>query len=117
MNNKYVFKTSAEDLEYQPKKEVRTFYQVCQMKNPKTGKYTIRKVIFDEAGNIMKVFEKEYSFDRTQKFMQNNRENKYKMFPVYDISLIALPGASCVLEERSELLNNKHTDYDFAKFV
>ena len=116
MNNaRFIFKKKTDEFEYNPKKELRTFYQICQMKNPRSGHYTVRKIIFTELGEILKTYEKEYSFARVEKFMKNNKQNKYCMYPVFNIDLINLPEPSYLLEERSELLNNDNTEYDYAR--
>lgn len=120
MNNqkdqRFKFVTKRNDFEYCPKKELLSFYQICQFKNPYSGRYETRKVIFNEHGEIIKSFEKEYSADRIKQFTKNHRENKYCMYPVSDIKLVALPDPGNILEAKSELLNNDNKTYGWASF-
>jgi len=114
--HRFKFINKSNQFTYCPQKELLSFYQICQFKNPYSGRYETRKVIFNQNGEIVKTFEKEYSEDRIKKFTKMHRENKFCMYPVYDIKLVALPDPGNILEAKSELLNNDHLDYDWAKF-
>lgn len=116
MNTKIKFKQENDEYEYNPKKEVATFYQICQMKDPKTELYSIRKTLFNEKGEILKYYEKGYSYSRVDKFIKNTNQNKFKIYPVFDIKLIGLPCKGNLLEAKSNLLNNDNLEYDYAKF-
>ncbi len=102
--------------ELEPKKQINTYYQICQFKNKFTKKYETRKIIFDESGEILKIFEREYNHDELDKFIKHHRQNKFKMYPTNDISLIELPTTTDIICCQSELLNNDNSDYDYAKF-
>lgn len=118
MNNcKIVFNSKKTDeFDYNPPKELKSFYQICRFKNPFTNKYATRKIIFNELGEIVKKYEKEYSKQRIEMFAKTQRQNKYCMYPASDINLIDLPSPSFILEAKSELLNNDYEEYGYAKF-
>ena len=107
--SKIVFKTSGEknDLDdFQPKKQINTYYQICQFKNKFTKKYQTRKIIFNELGNILKIYEKEYDNDKINNFIKHHRQNKYKIYPYYEIKDIQLPNTTDIICCQSDLLNN-----------
>lgn len=93
------------DFEFNPKKQLFSFYQICQFKNEQTNKYEVRKVIFNEYGEIIKAYEKGYPKFRLDKFIEQNKPNKFKMYPVATIKLISLPDPSNIFGASSELLN------------
>jgi hypothetical protein len=93
------------DFEYNPKKELYSFYQICQFRNEQSRKYEVRKVIFNEHGVILKAYEKGYPKFRLDKFMEKTKLHKYKMYPVSSIKLVSLPDPNNIFSVRSELLN------------
>lgn len=102
--------------ELNPKKELNTYYQICQFKNQFTKKYKTRKIIFNEVGEILKIFEREYKFDELDNFIKHHRQNKFKMYPTNDIGSIELPTTTDIICCKSELLNNNNQNYDYDKF-
>ena len=108
------FKKVDEDMVYKPKQRIDTYYQICQFKNQFTKKYGTRKVVFNELGEILKVYEKEYSTKKLESFMKHHRKNKYKIFPTNDINIVDLPNGADIICSCSELINNTHVEYDNA---
>jgi hypothetical protein len=98
---------TAESLAYQPNKFQDSFYQICQFKDEESKLHMTRKVIFDERYEILKVFEKKYDTHTIKKFMKNTNINKYKLYPINDISYLEPPNSSDLINARSELSNNK----------
>jgi len=101
-NIKFISKET--EYKYNPKSQQHSFYQICHYKNPLSHKYGTRKILFNEQGTIIKTFEKEYSKDKITNFLETHRNNKYTIYPVSDISTIALPNASNIYAAKSELL-------------
>lgn len=101
---------------YLPKPMTMTYYQFCMFKNPYTKKYPTRKIVFNENGKILKVFEKEYSKDQIEIYIKHHRPNKYKMFPTGHLETIELPNSSDMSICQSQLINNDCKDYDYAPF-
>ena len=97
----------AENLVYQPTPFNKSYYQICQFKNPKTNLYSVRKVFFNEQYKIIKVSEKEYDAKTVKKFMNNTNENKYKLFPTNNVSYLAHPTGSDFLNMCSDLTATK----------
>ena len=91
--------------DFKPKKQLNTFYQICQFKSKFTKKYQTRKIIFNELGNILKIYEKEYDYQKINDFLKHHRQNKYKMYPSYDITNIDLPSTADIICCQSDLLN------------
>lgn len=100
-NIKFVKPT--DDMIYKPEKRIESFYQICQFKN-NTDKYSTRKIIFNEQGNILKAFEREYSGKKLEEFIKQNKTNKYKIYPTNDISFIDMPSGEEMICVCSELL-------------
>lgn len=102
--------------ELEPKKEINTYYQICQFKSKFTKKYQTRKIIFNEYNEIIKIFEREYNFDELNYFMKHHRQNKYKLYPYDDISNIEMPSSVDIICCKSELLNNDNNEFGYGKF-
>jgi hypothetical protein len=100
-------------LEYTPSAKLYTYYQVCQFKNPFTDKHDIRKVVFDESGEIKKVYERQYEGSEVKKFVKSNNNNKYRIFPVREMSMVGYPSSGELLEVCSSLVNNDCKQYDY----
>lgn len=92
--------------EYNPTSQIFSFYQICQFRDPYTNKYGIRKVIFDQTGDIVKTFEKGYSKSHVNSFISHNKPNKYALYPVNNLKMINLPNSENILSAKSELLND-----------
>lgn len=93
----------AEDLIYNPKKCLNTFYQICQYKKNNSKLYDVRKVIFDEMYKIVDIQEKSFKMQELQKFLDKANPNKYKIYPVNNISYIDNPNGSDFIGLTSEL--------------
>lgn len=107
----------ANKLEYNPEKIKKSFYQICQFKNDKTKLYGTRKVIFDENYNIIAKYEKDYNFKTLKRFMKNNaKHNKFRIYPVNDISFIGYPNKSDLMIVNSNLMAKDNNMFD-DKFV
>lgn len=105
-NTKIVFKKGDNDeLVYNPEHRIDTYYQICKYKNEFTNKYQTRKIVFNEHGEILDVFEREHSLKSLEKFMKQHNPMKYKIFPTNDISIVSSPNTADMLYVRSELLN------------
>lgn len=118
--DKIKFKKSFEDDEemvYNPEKKIGSYYQICKFKAKFTKKYQTRKIIFNEYGDILKIYEREYSLGQLEKFMKHHRSNKYKIHPTYDISIVSPPTSADFICVRSELLNNNNKEYDNEKIT
>lgn len=115
MQQKIKFIKNKEDLEYNPKELIGTFYQFCQYKNNFTEKYSTRKIIFNEKYEILKIFEKEYSLEKINEYTKTHKLNKYKIYPTDSVDNIGLPNGNDMMECFSELLNCKEKEYGYMK--
>jgi hypothetical protein len=99
-----------------------TFYQIAQFKNPYTNLYEVRKVVMDKDGNVVHTFDKQYTKEILEKYMQNNPNSKFSVYPVYDIGLVGLPSSTEICILLSPLINaevdmkNNFEDSKFAPF-
>ena len=100
---------NAEDLTYQPDSLKSSFYQICECIN-KQKMHDTRKVIFDENYNIIKVYEKEYNWKTLEKFMKNNKDNKYQRRSYRDISDVKFPNKGELIIAASDLVNRKNNN-------
>jgi hypothetical protein len=114
MNSNIKFIKDDDEMIYKPIKRIDTYYQLCQYKNPFTREYGTRKIIFNEQGAILKIYEKEYSKKKVEEFVKHHKINKYKIYPVCDIKTVDLPSGNDMTETISSLLNNNCTEYGYA---
>jgi hypothetical protein len=98
---------NAESLTYKPQNFQNSFYQICQFKDESTNLYMTRKIIYNERYDILKIFEKKYDAKTIEKFLKNTNINKYKLYPVNNISYLEIPNVSDFMNANSELSNNK----------
>jgi hypothetical protein len=106
MSNNLVikFEKKSDDLMYNPPKSKNTYYQICQFKNKFTNKYGVRKIYYNEHGEIIKNIIKEYTKKEIDKFIKLNKTTKYSIYPLDDAVKIELPGAGDLICMKSELL-------------
>jgi|SaaInlLV_10m_DNA_3_1039740.scaffolds.fasta_scaffold29688_2 hypothetical protein len=110
------FKKPKADMVYNPDKEIQSYYQICQYKNSETKKYGTRKVLFDERGKILKVYERTYIKSTLDEFIKHHRINKYKIYPTDKIDCVGYPSECDFFYSHSELLNNDTKEYDYKNF-
>lgn len=103
-------------LEYVPSIKLYTYYQICQYKNPITEKYDTRKVIFNECGEIKKIYERQYNRSEIKNFLKSNLNNKYIMYPAREISSVGKPSCGELMQVCSSLVNNNCKQYDYGDF-
>lgn len=115
-HRKYVFKSTDCEYAYNPKKALFKFYQICVYVNPHTHKRDVRKIEINEMGSIVKISDTSITDDQFKYFIKTHRENKYKLYSTYDLSLVDLPNPGNILQSQSELLNNDNITYGYAKF-
>lgn len=113
---KYVFKSTDCEYEYKPPKGQFKFYQICLYANPYTKKRNVRKIVVNEMGNIIDISERDITDRQFNHFIKTQRDNRYKLYSTYDLSLIDLPNPGDILQTQSELLNNDNVQYGYAKF-
>lgn len=118
MNTRYVFKTKESkcDLIYNPEPAVYKFYQICMFKNPETKKYHIRRCIINEKCDLVSVDERTFNEKQFKNFFKSHRDNEFKTYSTYDISLINLPNPGDILQAQSPLLNNDYSYTGFASY-
>ena len=112
MTEKIKFIKNKDDFEYNPKELIGTFYQFCQYKNPFTGKYSTRKIIFNEKYEIIKIFEKENSLKKINEYVKTHKLNKFKIYPTNSVDNIELPNGNDMMECFSELINGNRAEND-----
>ncbi len=92
-----------EDFIYQPNKRQFTFYQICQFAIDK--QYKVRKVIFNESGEMMDYTEKYIKKDILNKFIKKCPKFKYTIYPAYDLDIVGFPDPYEILTAQSHILN------------
>ena len=104
-------KKDMEDLIYKPEHKIDTYYQICKYKDPSSQLYQTRKIFFNEKGDILKTFEKEYGSNTIRRFLKEAKINKYKIYPTNNISYIDVPNKSDMTQAQSSLINQKAPNY------
>lgn len=97
------FINSNDYYKYNPDKMRNTFYQICSYKN-ENNMYYVRKFLFDENGIIKNHIIREYPKEKIEKFMKENVEIKYKIFPVSDFNLVSFPAVGDFVYILSDLM-------------
>jgi hypothetical protein len=107
------FVNDIEKLKYKPPRSKDSFYQICRFKNPSTNLHETRKIIFNEEGEILGNFEKQYTGKIIKQFIKTTQANKFKAYPTYSISDVAYPNKSDMSQAQSALINNNEEKYGF----
>jgi hypothetical protein len=115
MNRKIQFTTPENNLLYKPEKKLSKFFQICYFKNPKTNKFHIRKILYNQDGKILGAIRKMYTSVQMKKFYQLHKKQEYQTYNTYDIELVKYPTEDQLMMNMSCLINNDYESYDFAK--
>lgn len=94
-----------DELVYNPEKQLFVFYQICQFKNPKTGKHDVRCVTFNELAEIIGTEEYTCSGRYCKIIISKCKIHEYKLYSTYDLDLVGFPEMDDLLRSQSTLLN------------
>jgi hypothetical protein len=98
-------KKSNDEFTYKPKKIISRFYQICSFKDPKTNKYNVRCVYFNELNEVLGIKEQGCSGKRCNKIINSSSDSEYKMYHTYDLDYVELPDIDDLMKSQSPLLN------------
>lgn len=96
-------KGTYDEMIYNPPQKLSKFYQICSFKN-NVGKYNVRVFVYDEYFEIVNVYNREYKRSECKKLMSKLGTNKYKVYPVYNLSNIEYPCTTDLYDAESSLL-------------
>jgi len=102
-------------LEFSTNVKLYTFYQICKYKNPFSEKYDTRKIVFNESGEIKKIYERQHTGLEIKDFVKSNFQNKYIIYPTKEISSVGYPNSGELLQICSSLVNNDCKQYDYLR--
>lgn len=93
-----------------------SFYQIASFVNPKTNKYHVRKFVINNKNEFVNV--KEYNLSNKQyvRFFNKKKPNEYKLFAVYNLSMVNPPSMAEILISKSDILAVNSQYYGFAPF-
>lgn len=94
-----------DDLKYNPPKKMYKFYQICSFKNPNTGYYDVRIVVFNELAEIVRSRVYMFPTKECNALIKKLKSNEYKIYPTYDIDIIDVPQMNDLLILQSPLLS------------
>lgn len=92
-----------DDFIYQPNKRQFSFYQICQFAIDK--KYKVRKIIFNELGDMLNYTEKNIEKETLSRFIKKCPKFKYTIYPSYDLDVVGFPEPYEILTAQSHILN------------
>ena len=92
-----------EDFIYQPNSRQFSFYQICQFAIDQ--KYKVRKVIFNELGEMLSYTEKYIEKNVLNNFVKKCPKFKYTIYPAYDLDIVGFPDSYEILTAQSHILN------------
>jgi hypothetical protein len=93
-----------EDFIYKPDARQFSFYQICQF--PIDKKYKVRKIIFNELGEMLKNSEAKLKKDKLDKFLNKCPKYKYTIYPTYDLDVVGFPDENEIMMLQSHILND-----------
>ena len=100
---KFRLETQRDNFVHTPETRQFSFYQICQF--PLNKKYSVRKLIYDETGEIITYRENKLKKDILDKFLKKAPKFKYTIYPAYDLDVVGFPEANEILTARSQILN------------
>lgn len=100
---RFNLKVQEEEFIFKPEERQFTFYQICGY--PIDKKYEVRKVIYDENGEMLTHRSKKLKKDILDKFLKKAPEYKYTVYPTYHLSDIGFPEDGEILMAKSSILN------------
>jgi hypothetical protein len=101
---RFKLKSHEEDFIFQPQRRQFSFYQICQF--PIDKKYAVRKLIYDETGELITYREAPFKKEVLDKFLKKSPEYKRTIYPAYELGVIGFPEANEILTARSQILND-----------
>jgi hypothetical protein len=101
---RFRLKAQEEEFIFKPEERQFAFYQICGY--PIDKKYEVRKVIYDENGEMITHREKRLKKDILEKFLKKSPEYRYTVYPTYQLSAIGFPEDGEILMAKSSILNN-----------
>jgi len=100
---KFKLQRQKEEFEYKPEPRQFSFYQICQF--PMDKQYSVRKIIYDETGEIVNYRESKLKKSVLEKFLKSCPECKYTIYPAYDLGVVGFPVSDEILVAQSHILN------------
>lgn len=93
-----------EEFIYKPDARQFTFYQICQFAI--NGQYSIRKLIYNEIGELINYKEAKLKKEKIKKFIKKCPSYKYSIYSVYNLDNVGFPNSDEILTANSQILNN-----------
>lgn len=100
-----------DEMHYKPEKSINYFYQICLYRDPKIKKYAIRRFVYNEYDEILKVDIRHFGSKALAKLVKKLAPHQYKMFPTIDHKNISHPNRSELETGRSELFQNNFGEF------
>ena len=100
---RFRLQTQEEEFIFKPDERQFSFYQICSFSVDK--KYKVRKVIYNENGEMITHREKRLKKDILDKFLKKCPEYKYTIYPTYDLDVVGFPEDGEILILKSSILN------------
>lgn len=97
-------KEQEEEFAYSPEQRNFTFYQICQFAVDK--KYQVRKLTYDEHGEVVKSKVAKIKKSKLEKFIKSCPEYKYTIYPAYNLDVVGPPQPNEILTAKSQILND-----------
>lgn len=92
-----------EDFIYKPDERQFSFYQICQF--PVDKRYKVRKIIYNENGDMITYREKGMKKEILDKFLKKCSDFKFTIYPAYDLDVVGFPEDNEILTAKSNILN------------
>lgn len=100
---KFRLESQQEDFIHQPETQQFSFYQICQF--PIDKRYSVRKLFYDQSGEVITYRESKLKKDVLDKFLKKCPEYKYTIYPAYELDVVGFPDPTEILTAVSQILN------------
>lgn len=102
---KFRLKEQEDKFDYRPMKREYSFYQICTFSKD-DKRHVVRKLYYDEYGNMLRYNEEMIKKTILQKFLRRCPENKYTIYPTYDLDGVGMPQSNEIELAMSQILNS-----------
>ena len=106
---KFRLKTNDEVFEYKPEEKNFTYYQICHFDINKY--HSVRKLVYDQYLNVIKTKVDKVKKSKLKRFIKNTKDNKYVLYPTYDLENVKYPSDEEILQASSQILNGNVSCY------
>jgi hypothetical protein len=101
---RFRLETQDDNFIYKPEEREFSFYQICRF--PVDKRHKVRKYIYNELGEVVKVTEDTIKKSTLDRFLKGCPKYKFTIYPTYDLDVVGDPTPGEISQARSLILNS-----------